>query len=169
LNTFQLHRSIVDDYAEYIRSFIDIEDDDIRIEVEQALESGKLWPEPLVHFNPAYEKSGSVNEAVASGLLAAPLEQALKGYSHQIEAITLGTSGQDFIVTSGTGSGKSLTYIATVFDYLFMHGSGQGIKAIFVYPMNALINSQEQELAGCARNYEEAAGELFPLRFACRN
>jgi hypothetical protein len=63
LNTFQLHRSIVDDYAEDIRSFIDIEDDDVKIEVEQALESGKLWPEPLVHFNLAYEKSGSANEA----------------------------------------------------------------------------------------------------------
>jgi ATP-dependent helicase YprA (DUF1998 family) len=51
-----------------------------------------------------------------------------------------------FVVTSGTGSGKSLTYISTIFNFLFKNPNKLGIKAIIVYPLNALINSQESAL-----------------------
>jgi ATP-dependent helicase YprA (DUF1998 family) len=49
-------------------------------------------------------------------------------------------------LTTGTGSGKSLAYIIPIVDYVLRHGSGSGIQAIVVYPMNALANSQEGEL-----------------------
>jgi ATP-dependent helicase YprA (DUF1998 family) len=63
-----------------------------------------------------------------------------KGYSlyrHQVEAIKLGTAGKgkDFIVTSGTGSGKSLTYIGTIFHHLLSHPGTAGVTAIVVYPV----------------------------------
>ena len=49
------------------------------------------------------------------------------------------------MVISGTGSGKSLAYMASVFNHLLhAHGTTQkeGVHALIVYPMNALINSQ---------------------------
>jgi len=58
-------------------------------------------------------------EWVEQGLLHNELKNVFHGYSlyrHQKEAIELGASGKDFIVTSGTGSGKSLTYIGTIFN-----------------------------------------------------
>jgi len=50
------------------------------------------------------------------------------------------------VLKTGTGSGKSLAYIVPIVDYVLRRGSGKGIRAIVVYPMNALANSQYQEL-----------------------
>jgi ATP-dependent helicase YprA (DUF1998 family) len=50
------------------------------------------------------------------------------------------------VLTTGTGSGKSLSYIVPIVDHVLRNGSGKGIKAIVVYPMNALANSQLGEL-----------------------
>ena len=117
MDIFEVHRRIMDDYANYIRSFVSISDDVMRQRVEKHLEDGHLWPEPLLTFNPSFSKAGRIEDLVASNVLAAPLGNAFRGYElfeHQLQAIKLGASGQDFVVTSGTGSGKSLTYIAAI-------------------------------------------------------
>jgi len=70
--------------------------------------------DPLLQFNPAYELAGSVKDIAQTGLLHHAMPDIFKGYSlyrHQREVIRLGAGGEDFVVTSGTGSGKSLTYI----------------------------------------------------------
>ena len=50
------------------------------------------------------------------------------------------------MLTTGTGSGKSLAYIVPIVDTVLRAGPEPGIKAICVYPMNALANSQLGEL-----------------------
>jgi superfamily II DNA/RNA helicase len=74
-------------------------------------------------------------------------------YYHQVEALKKGIKGESFVVTSGTGSGKSLTFLGTIFDHLFKQKKKKGITAILVYPMNALINSQEEEIIKYEINY----------------
>lgn len=160
------HAKVVEDYAKYIQSFLNIFDPQIRSTVEVRLSEGRLWPEPLLQFNPAFESTGTVAEVAAKGIVHQDLVSILKGYSlykHQVDAIQLGTAGKDFIVTSGTGSGKSLTYIATIFNDLLQPVAG-GIRAVIVYPMNALINSQFEEFRRY-QNYEKAAGQVFPITF----
>jgi len=169
MDALSLHSKILEGYKDYIWSFIDIHDDDIRQVVEKSLNSGKLWPDPLIQFNPSFEKTGSVDGLIADGTLDAALGNVFKGvslYTHQIEAMRLGSKLESFVVTSGTGSGKSLTYLGTVFNHLFRNGCGKGIQAILVYPMNALINSQMEELKKLAGRFEESAGSPFPIRFA---
>jgi len=168
MNVFETHSRIVADYASYIRSFINIADPEIRSAVEAALGEGKLWPEPLLQFNPAYEHAGTVADIAKSGLLHGAITGIFKGYSlyrHQLEAIQLGIAGMDFIVTSGTGSGKSLTYIGTIFHHLLTNHLRKGVAAIVVYPMNALINSQTMEFETYRENYENATGNKFPITF----
>lgn len=46
------------DHRHYIGSFIHI-DNGIRQEVDRDLDSDKLWPEPLIQFNPAYQDAGT--------------------------------------------------------------------------------------------------------------
>ena len=140
-----IHEKVVSDYKNYIKSFINISDEEIRRKVSNTLEEGKLWPDPLYQFNPSFEKSGSLSELVEQGLLHNELKNVFHGYSlyrHQKEAIELGAQAKDFIVTSGTGSGKSLTYIGTIFNKI-LASPGDGIRAIIVYPMNALISTQK--------------------------
>ena len=50
------------------------------------------------------------------------------------------------MLTTGTGSGKSLAYIVPIVDHVLRNGSGRGIQSIIVYPMNPLANSQYEEL-----------------------
>ncbi len=62
MNVFQTHSRIVEDYKTYICSFLNIADSKIRERVEEELGRGKLWPEPLLQFNPSFEIVGSVAE-----------------------------------------------------------------------------------------------------------
>ena len=125
--------------------------------VEEAINSGKLWKDPLIQFNPSFQVSSSTEKLIEKGILDSKLADIFSGYKlydHQVEALTLGSQGKDFIVTSGTGSGKSLTFIGTIFNYLAKNQDlEKGVKAIIVYPMNALINSQYQEIEKYKKKY----------------
>ena len=148
----------MEDYAAYVRSFIRIADAQVRSRVEDELASGLLWPDPLIQLNPAFEPAERVDELAAEGVLHQRCAEAfrlpgdaeegkpLRFYRHQADALRTAARGEDYVLTTGTGSGKSLSYIVPIVDHVLRHGSGQGIKAIIVYPMNALANSQYGEL-----------------------
>ena len=83
---------------------------------------------------------------------------------HQVDAIRKAKESKSYILTSGTGSGKSLAYIVPIVDHILRRGSGKGVQAIVVYPMNALANSQDEELRKfIERGYEKGKA---PVRFA---
>lgn len=164
-----MHDNIISDYQTFIESFINIRNDHIRKKVTGEISSGKLWPQPLIQFNPSFKPGMSVDQMIADGIIHDDFRHIFKGFQlfeHQVEAITLGSQGKDFIVTSGTGSGKSLTYLGTIFNHLLQNKSEKGIKAIIIYPMNALINSQNQAIEGLADKYQKATGKEFPISFA---
>ncbi|MGA2150744.1 MAG: DEAD/DEAH box helicase [Geobacteraceae bacterium] len=168
MNVFQTHSNIIGDYESYIRSFISIADPKIREKINQELSQGKLWPDPLLQFNPSYEMFGSLDSLVSAGTLHPEIRDIFKGYKlyhHQVEAIRFGTAGKDFIVTSGTGSGKSLTYIGSIFHHLLSNPGSKGVTAVVVYPMNALINSQHEEFDRYKKNYQDSTGNIFPITF----
>lgn len=154
-NIFKLHNNILNGYQQYIESFINISDQRIKHYVEQELLSRKILPEPLIQFNPSFVVGGSIADLINQGVLHKNLDHCFKGwelFQHQREAIEIGARNEGFVVTSGTGSGKSLTYIATIFNRIFNEGIGQpGVKAVIVYPMNALINSQFDALEDFAK------------------
>ena len=161
MNVFDLRDRLVSDYASYTRSFIKIADPRIGTTVEQALDAGVFWPEPLLQLNPTFLPGGTIAELVAERHLHPECEKifridktdadhsgkALLLHTHQKEAIVKAREGKSYVLTSGTGSGKSLTYIVPIVDHVLRHGSGRGIQAIVVYPMNALANSQDEELS----------------------
>lgn len=74
----------------------------------------------------------------------------LRLHRHQREAVETAGGGHSYVLTTGTGSGKSLAYLIQIVDRVLRSRSVSayrpGIKAIVVYPMNALANSQYREL-----------------------
>src|ERR1043166_4678472 len=99
MNVFETHSRVVSDYENYIRSFLKIADPKIKAEAEAKLSEGKLWPEPLLQFNPAFEVADSVENIVAQGILHPAIKDIFKGYKlyrHQLEAMRLGIAGKDF-------------------------------------------------------------------------
>lgn len=154
MDILSFHQKLIDNYSTYIRSFLSIKDPKIRDFVDQGIASKKLWPDPLVQFNPRFEQGKSLD---ALGLHP-EMSEIFSGYTlfkHQEEAIVLGSEGKEFVVTSGTGSGKSLTYMATIFNHILQKPQETDGKtvAIIVYPMNALINSQYEELCKYELSY----------------
>lgn len=162
-----LHRSVIESYKNYLISFINISDKRINDSVLASFENKGFLPDPLIQFNPSFKKDESLEDLERRGEIHPNVKAAIGNYNlykHQIEALRIGISGKGFIVTSGTGSGKSLTFLATIFNNIFQRGNSKqrGVKAILVYPMNALINSQEEEIKKYANNY----GSNFPITFA---
>src|SRR5436190_87036 len=167
MDAFITHDSITTNYRNYLNSFLSIADERIQEEVKKSFEGNGFIPEPLVQFNPAYQTGESLNELVKQKLVNENIPRVFGGYDlfqHQIEALKIGLDGKGFVVTSGTGSGKSLTYLSTIFNNIFDKGKTKpkGVKAILVYPMNALINSQEEEIKKFADKY----GPEFPITYA---
>jgi ATP-dependent helicase YprA (DUF1998 family)/very-short-patch-repair endonuclease len=158
MDAFALRNRLVDDYSAYIRSFITIRDPRIGQVVDDELRNGLLWPDPLLQLNPSFEPGPWIDDLVASGRLHPECrsifrikpedkpDKPLRLHKHQAEAVEAAASGDSYVLTTGTGSGKSLAYIIPIVDFVLRHGSGQGIRAIVVYPMNALANSQANEL-----------------------
>lgn len=159
MEVFRLRDAVVDDYAGYVSSFVTIRDDRIRTHVDEQLRAGVLWPQPLVQLNPSFAPGPPTDALIADGLLHETCRDIfrikptpdtdrgpLRFHTHQVEGIRAARAGRPYVLTTGTGSGKSLSYIVPIVDHVLRRGSGRGIQAIVVYPMNALANSQLGEL-----------------------
>jgi len=159
MDVFKLHRSLISDYASYIHSFINIKDQRMNQYVKKSMEEGLLWPEPLIQLNPSFEPAETIDELVDHGLLHPSCKYIFKKdkdkklpgkpirlHKHQSDALAIALKRHNYVLTTGTGSGKSLTYFIPIVDHVLREESGKGMKAIIVYPMNALANSQYEAL-----------------------
>jgi hypothetical protein len=70
MNVFELRNTVVYEYSAYIQSFLCIKDTEIKRFVDDELESGRLWPDPLVQLNPSFEPGETIDDLVARGVLA---------------------------------------------------------------------------------------------------
>lgn len=159
MDVFKLHRDLIAEYGSFSRSFVDIRDERIAKEVADAIQGGVLWPAPRIQVNPQFAPGGTADDLVDQGILhpecarifrvkSDPNDSGrpLRFYEHQVQAIEAARRGDSYVLTTGTGSGKSLAFMVPIVDHVLREGSGQGLRAIVVYPMNALANSQLEEL-----------------------
>ena len=184
MDVFDIHEDVIKDYRSFTSSFVDIRDERIRKFAQEQLDLGAQWPQPWLSLNPSFEPGGTVGSLVQAGLLHAECErifrikpdpaslagQAMTLHRHQTQAIEAARSGKSYVLTTGTGSGKSLAYIVPIVDAVLRANEANGghrlpgVKAIIVYPMNALANSQLLEL----RKYLEHGypADSRPVTFA---
>ncbi|WP_034266579.1 protein kinase domain-containing protein [Actinospica robiniae] len=171
MDVFAIHRRLISDYRAFTEGAAVIRDDRIAQFVQDDLDAKSQWPDPWLSLNPFFASGGSVTDLVAEGVLheecgrifqAGKRDDAtscngrpLTLHCHQREAIDAARSGASYVLTTGTGSGKSLSYIVPIVDRVVRRraaDAGNGtpsarrVSAIIVYPMNALVNSQQQEL-----------------------
>jgi Lhr-like helicase len=156
LDIFELDAALISDYAEFARSFSQIRAPDIKASVDHLYEKGRFWPEPLISINPRYERGETVDALAKGNTLHHETArvfraggQGLRLHRHQTQAVVKGTTGKSFVVTSGTGSGKSLCFFVPIIDAAIRAraaGKPQQTRAIIIYPMNALANSQLEEI-----------------------
>ena len=173
-NIFQFRHELVEEYAAFSRSFTRINADDIARAVDAEYARGRYWPEPLIQINPNYKRGQTVEQLVAEGLLQPKTseifrigsDRPLQLFQHQQEALSKAGDGQSFVVTTGTGSGKSLAFFIPIFDRILRekaHDPTPRTRAIIIYPMNALANSQLEEVGKFLNKFGE---DRSPIRVA---
>jgi ATP-dependent helicase YprA (DUF1998 family) len=161
LDVFDLRERVIAEYAAFSRSFTRISAPDISAVVEAEYARERYWPEPLIQINPNFERKGTIGKLVKDGLLHSECERLFQAdkpegrprpielFAHQLEAIATASESKSFVVTTGTGSGKSLTFFIPIIDRV-LRGRATDTpprtRAIVIYPMNALANSQLEEL-----------------------
>ncbi|MBN9376529.1 MAG: DEAD/DEAH box helicase, partial [Cellulomonas sp.] len=176
MDAFKVHRNLIEDYKKFTEGFVDIRDERVKASVEAQAAAGAQWPDPWLSLNPSFATGGSVDDLVAEGLLRPEAKaifrvgkdkgpgQPLVFHKHQADAIRAARTGASYVLTTGTGSGKSLAYIVPIVDHVLRRGSGRGVQAIVVYPMNALANSQVEELGKFLRGGFGAGNEPVTFR-----
>jgi ATP-dependent helicase YprA (DUF1998 family) len=196
MSVFDLHSSVLGDYRDFVRSFFTVADERAREFIDRELvEQARLWPEALLQVSPSYARVATVDALAEQGAVlsetaaifrtdsGSPYEilelnerggqQAANSqghpfhlYQHQVGAMELARQGKSYVVTSGTGSGKSLTYFLPIVDaFLRRPPAPDRVGALVVYPMNALVNSQYEALKKLQSGYERRTGRRFPVSF----
>ncbi|MCA1789236.1 MAG: hypothetical protein LC667_05080, partial [Thioalkalivibrio sp.] len=69
MDIFDFRDDLIGDYAEYVRSFVHIRDERIAEQVDEALNSGRLWPQPLLQLNPSFVPGGRLDALASDGVL----------------------------------------------------------------------------------------------------
>ncbi|WP_331452414.1 protein kinase domain-containing protein [Streptomyces sp. SS162] len=168
MDVFGIHADLISEYESFTRSATVIRDARIAGFVEDDLAAKSQWPDPWLSLNPFFADGGQVTDLVRDGVLhprCAEIFQAgkketsprpdgrpLTFHLHQRQAIEAAQAGDSYVLTTGTGSGKSLSYIVPIVDHVLKERQAAGrdaggrVRAIVVYPMNALANSQLGEL-----------------------
>ncbi|MCX4617871.1 protein kinase domain-containing protein [Streptomyces mirabilis] len=168
MDVFGVHRALIKDYRSFTEGGTVIRDDRVAAFVEKDLDDKSQWPDPWLSLNPFFQSGGTVVELVGQKILhpeGARIFQAGKSeggtvpdgrpltlHRHQREAIEAADHGASYVLTTGTGSGKSLSYIVPIVNRVLHERDAEGpqaqkrVRAIIVYPMNALANSQLKEL-----------------------
>lgn len=163
MDVFQYRDAVIADYKAFTTSFTTIQAPDIKAFVSNNYDAGRYWPTPLIQLNPSFVAGSTVEQLVNGKVLhpecaqifrfgrdksGSPGQSALL-HKHQQDAISFAQKNESYVLTTGTGSGKSLSYILPIVDRVLREKANNpkpSIKAIIIYPMNALVNSQVEEL-----------------------
>lgn len=156
MKAFDFDSYLIDRYASFSRSFTKVRTEDLSTAIQDEYSAGRFWPDSLLSLNPRYESGPSIDELVATGDLDEATGQIfrfgsypIRLYRHQAQSVAKAKAGQSYVVTTGTGSGKSLCFFVPIVDAIvraLRKGESRSTRAIIIYPMNALANSQIKEI-----------------------
>jgi ATP-dependent helicase YprA (DUF1998 family) len=152
LQPFDVAAAVLDSYRRYVRSSFPLRDDTLDAERERLVDEGLLWAEPYVSLG----RPGTTGPKLASlANVLDPRTLALPWgfedlYDHQHRAIQRLSVVRDggpanTLVLSGTGSGKTESFLLPIVDAC-LRDTSPGVKAVVLYPMNALANDQLNRL-----------------------
>ena len=166
--------SIRQRYENYLKTSFFFREPILRRSFEDALrEEGSLlkgpFPEPHRGFVKRMQAGALAAECfpgAAEGLLPALIDDRL--YTHQERAIrATHLDGLNVVVATGTASGKTESFLYPIlFELYRQHLDGKleepGVRAMILYPMNALANDQRERLGAICRQLSEATSKFEP-------
>ena len=167
-------KNIKDEYVSYISSSFQFADPNLKKRFREELDK-MVSQGPYLEINDVFKNGksikGLVEEKVLSPLFikleegkrlrnepeVLPLERPL--YLHQEKAIRALAKGKNAVISTGTGSGKTNCFLIPVLNDLLKEKEAgtlkPGIRALFIYPMNALANDQIKNIRRLLMDYPD--------------
>lgn len=162
-------KEVADGLHESLRSYIEaqypIRDTNVIKERNALLnEAGIIGQKPYIETTPTYQLDKTYNELGLPPVIGETLHQFSlwqpnigifpRPYRHQAQALTaFFNDGTDLIVSTGTGSGKTETFLLPILGSLLEEATKRpasfrlpGCRALLLYPMNALVSDQMSRL-----------------------
>jgi len=157
INPVQFAHAVCDEFLRYLFSAFPLSDPELAKQARKLLERPSSLDIPLVQgpfisLSEAFAKGRPVQEMADAGVLHSVMP-GLIGYPtmylHQQQVFEAVKAGLHVLVSTGTGSGKTESFLYPILDDLLRqrdHGIREGMTAVLVYPMNALANDQLDRL-----------------------
>ena len=164
-------RKITDFYRRYLLTTFNTNNPKYNEQLKKALEAEKAIADgPYISLTDPYEKGLSISALVNEGVLCSKmlkienLYPQRQLYKHQEKAIRLSAQGKNLIVTTGTGSGKTESFLIPVIDQLLRESEAgtlrAGVRTLIIYPMNALVNDQIRRLRDLLKDTDITFGRF---------
>ena len=146
-------KNIADFYRRYLLTTFATNSDIYNEQLKEALSQDKAIADgPYISMSDPFEKGKSLEQLAYEGIVSKSFSDfpgfhpRRSLYLHQEKAILKAYEGKNMIVTTGTGSGKTESFLIPVFDELLREEEagtlGAGVRTLIIYPMNALVNDQ---------------------------
>ncbi len=173
VNPIQLAAQVQRRYRDYLLTTFSFRDPELRESFRKKLESGHLSRGPYIEAPPTFEKEQTTAELIREVLGKKDIErgflEALDGdrrlYRHQAEAIRRAMAGANVVVATGTASGKTEAFLYPILLSLYQEFEAgtlcSGVRAIILYPMNALANDQRERLGGIAKKLKDSGSSFW--------
>ncbi len=161
-------------YESYLKTSFFFKDPGLRASFQTALQEEEsllkgTYPEPSRSFRTGLNARALARECFpgsATNLLPALIDAPL--YVHQERAIrAVHQQDANTVVATGTASGKTESFLYPIlFELYRQHLAGKlgqpGVRAMILYPMNALANDQRDRLGNIGRGLREARSDFCP-------
>ncbi len=171
LNSIEKSQYIKERYKEYLKSSFKFGKSNLQKLFIEQLDREELFKGPYVDMSFPFERGKNLDSLINEGVVC-KLFRRLEDikftrplYSHQEEAIRLIGRGRSAIITTGTGSGKTESFLYPILNNLLFDvekgNRDVGIRAIFLYPMNALVNDQIDRIRKILKNCPDITFGFF--------
>lgn len=159
IDPLETARQIEDSYKRYLKTLLAPRHERLAEAFDTEIEATpELTKGPILELTPPYETGSTARHLIDQKVLhpgfarlnspALPIDQQL--YVHQEAAIRKVLSGRNLVVSTGTGSGKTEAFLVPILNSLIEEHArgtlGPGVRALLLYPMNALANDQLKRL-----------------------
>jgi len=170
MNPIELGQEIEERYRRYLETSFYFKDPELRKSFNEALQSGHLSKGPYLEATPVFQ-TGQTPKNLFNNMLSFRPDDGFYNsilykplYQHQEEAIRKVHNGNNIIVATGTGSGKTEAFLYPILLHLYQELKNgtldPGVRALILYPMNALANDQRDRLREICKSLKNEDSEF---------
>ena len=168
MNPRDTTNKIREDYQNYISSILEVKDKEITVLANKAVHTTEFVKGPYLETTLPFVEGKSLKQLAEDGLISK--EFSKMGHSvhyedwklriHQEIALKhIINEKRNMVVSTGTGSGKTECYLYPIFNALMREKEAgtldAGVRALLIFPMNALANDQQKKLRKLLKEYPD--------------